>query len=83
MIFYDEEEKELIKWYESKSDNFVAVGDQELDRLREIFRSNLKRKSEPYTEVSFAINSDDFALFGNSGESCHPFRAKPATLQQL
>ena len=68
MEHYNKEEKELIEWYESESDNFISVGDQELDRLREIFRSNLKRKSEPYTEVSFTVNSNDFALFKDKAE---------------
>ena len=68
MKYYSEEEKEFIEWYKIESDNFVTVGDTEIDRLQAIIRSDLKRHSEQYTEVSFDVNSNDLALFKNRAE---------------
>ena len=63
MNYYDEEEKELIKWYEREYDNFIKVDERELNRLRAIFREDLDSQLDNYTEVSFPVNSHDLKLF--------------------
>jgi len=63
MNYFDEEEKQLIEWYEREYDNFFKVDERELNRLRAIFREDLDSQLENYTEVSFSVNSHDLKLF--------------------
>ena len=63
MNYYDEEEKELIKWYEREYDNFIKVDERKINWLKAIFREDLDSQSVNYTEVSFPVNSHDLKLF--------------------
>ena len=63
MNYFDEEEKQLIEWYEREFDNFIKVDEREINRLRAIFREDLDHQSVNYTEVSFPVNGHDLKLF--------------------
>ena len=63
MKFYDDEEKELIEWYESESDNFKPVSDKEDSRLQAIFQQDLIDRRKKDARVNFRVNSRDLALF--------------------
>ena len=63
MKYYDEEEKELVEWYESESDNFKPVSSKEDRRLQAIFQQNLKDRRKKDARVNFRVNSHDLALF--------------------
>ena len=68
MKYYDEDEKEFIDWYVRESDSFVSVGEEEVNRLQEIFEADLEHHNAPYTKVSFNVNSDDLVLFKQRAE---------------
>ncbi len=63
MSYYDEEEKELIDWYEKETDSFQSVGQEEKDRLKKLFEKGLKERRKKDARVNFRINSRDLALF--------------------
>ena len=63
MKYYDEEEKELIEWYEKDADNFQPVDKQEEERLKALFQKGIEERQRKDTRVNFRINSRDLALF--------------------
>ena len=63
MKYYDNEEKELIDWYESESDNFKPVSIEEEKRIQAIFQQDLKDRQRKDARVNFRVNSRDLALF--------------------
>lgn len=63
MKYYDDEEKELIEWYESESDNFIPVSIEEDKRLQAVFQQDLKDRRKKDARVNFRVNSHDLALF--------------------
>lgn len=60
---YDDEEKELIDWYESEENNFKPVSIEEKSRIQAIFQQDLKDRKKKDARVNFRVNSLDLALF--------------------
>ena len=63
MKYYNDEEKELIEWYESESDNFIPVSSEENMRFQAIFQQDLIDRRKKDARVNFRVNSRDLALF--------------------
>jgi predicted DNA binding CopG/RHH family protein len=63
MKYYDDEERELIEWYEREADNLQPVGAEEKDRLKTLFEKGIAERQRKDARVNFRINSRDLALF--------------------
>jgi len=61
--YYDQEEKELIEWFEEEHDNFVSVSGEEKERVRDVFRSDVARRTTKDARITFRVNSHDLSLF--------------------
>jgi len=55
--------KRLIEWYESEENNFIPVADEEQERIKAIFKKDIKERDRKDARVNFRVNSYDLALF--------------------